>query len=184
MSFSELANILPSNNQPKVKRIYESPNSFSKNPIFNSKLFIDLESNFPQSQEDSTSSEDETFQNIENDINNKGCYLNKELIEELDSPTLEQSENNNGFDQNLILSLVKNGYEYIPKRYQFQQKKTNKNNKTKNYNCNQQKKSKKIIKERKGDWVCQYCSNINFAFRIICNRCKGRKDECLQTIIM
>ena len=60
----------------------------------------------------------------------------------------------------------------------------NKNNKIKNnFNSNQQK-AKKVIKERKGDWVCQFCCNINFAFRTICNRCKGRKEECLQTIIM
>ena len=62
--------------------------------------------------------------------------------------------------------------------------KNNKNNKIKNYNCNQQKNNKKVIKERKGDWVCQFCSNVNFAFRTICNRCKGRKEECLQTIII
>jgi hypothetical protein len=176
-SFPEAANIFSS------RRIYQSSISDFKNPIFNSKLFIDLDSNFVQSQEDSTSSEDETFQNIEDDINHKGCYLNKELLEELDSPNLEQNEIFNEFDQNLLLSLVQNGYEYIPKRYQVQQKKINKNNKIKNYNCNQQK-NKKIIKERKGDWVCQFCSNINFAFRTICNRCKGRKEECLQTIIM
>ena len=164
--------------------ISQTPISPFKNSIFNSQLFIDLDSNFTQSQEDSTSSEDETFQNIEDDINNKGCYLNKELIDELDSPILEQNENSNIFNQNLLLSLVKHGYEYVPKKYQFQQKKiNNKNNKIKNYNYNQQK-NKKVIKERKGDWVCQFCSNVNFAFRTICNRCKGRKEECLQTIIM
>ena len=64
-SFPEAANIFSS------RRIYQSPISDFKNPIFNSKLFIDLDSNFVQSQEDSTSSEDETFQNIEDDINNK-----------------------------------------------------------------------------------------------------------------
>ena len=177
-SFKETSNIFS-------KRINQSPISSFKDSIFNSKLFIDLDSNFTQSQEDSTSSEDETFQNIENDINNKGCYLNKELIDELDSPIIELNENNNVFNQNLILSLVRHGYEYNPKKYQFQQKKiNNKNNKIKNYNCNQQKNNKKVIKERKGDWVCQFCSNVNFAFRTICNRCKGRKEECLQTIII
>ena len=166
-------------------RISQTPISSFKNSIFNSQLFIDLDSNFTQSQEDSTSSEDETFQNIEDDINNKGCYLNKELIEELDAPIAVHNENNNIFNQNLLLSLVKHVYEQFPKKYQFQQKKiNNKNKKMKNYNYNQQKNNKKVIKERKGDWVCQFCSNVNFAFRTICNRCKGRKEECLQTIIM
>ena len=125
-SFKETANIFS-------KRINQSPISSFKDSIFNSKLFIDLDSNFTQSQEDSTSSEDETFQNIENDINNKGCYLNKELIDELDSPIIELNENNNVFNQNLILSLVRHGYEYIPKKYQFQQKKINNKNNKINY---------------------------------------------------
>ena len=181
--FPEQSKRITSLNQHRSKGKISSPIPTFKNQIFNSKLFIALDSNF--SQEDSTSSEDETYKNIENDINNKGCYLNKELIEELDSPNiLEDDEDKKDFDQNLVLSLVNNGYEYIPKKYQFQQKKMNKNNKVKNnFNCNQQK-AKKVIKERKGDWVCQFCCNINFAFRMICNRCKGRKEECLQTIIM
>ena len=120
-SFPEQAKIT-SFNQHKSKRKLYSPIPTFKNQIFNSKLFITLDSNF--SEEDSTSSEDETYKNIEDDINNKGCYLNKELIEELDSPNiLEENEDKKIFEQNLILSLVNFGYEYIPKKYQFQQKK-------------------------------------------------------------
>ena len=39
------------------------------------------------------------------------------------------------------------------------------------------KKIKKIknYNIRKGDWQCQYCYNINFHFRIICNVC--HKDK-------
>jgi len=38
-------------------------------------------------------------------------------------------------------------------------------------------KKKKIIVERKGDWVCIKCKNLNFSFRIVCNRCKITKEE-------
>ena len=31
--------------------------------------------------------------------------------------------------------------------------------------------------ERKGDWVCIRCKNLNFSFRIICNRCKFSKGD-------
>ena len=32
-------------------------------------------------------------------------------------------------------------------------------------------KEKKPFDKRKGDWLCPDCHNLNFAFRIICNRC-------------
>lgn len=31
--------------------------------------------------------------------------------------------------------------------------------------------------ERVGDWVCFSCSNLNFSFRKICNRCKMTREE-------
>jgi len=38
-------------------------------------------------------------------------------------------------------------------------------------------KKKKVLEERAGDWVCMKCKNLNFSFRIICNRCKIPKAE-------
>lgn len=37
-------------------------------------------------------------------------------------------------------------------------------------------KLKKPFVERPGDWVCIKCKNLNFAFRIHCNRCKTSKQ--------
>jgi len=31
--------------------------------------------------------------------------------------------------------------------------------------------------ERQGDWICARCKNLNFSFRIVCNRCKISKAE-------
>ena len=36
---------------------------------------------------------------------------------------------------------------------------------------------KKKLKERKGDWTCAKCGNLNFSFRIICNRCQLPKKD-------
>ena len=33
------------------------------------------------------------------------------------------------------------------------------------------------LKERKGDWFCAKCANLNFSFRVICNRCNFSKIE-------
>ena len=38
-------------------------------------------------------------------------------------------------------------------------------------------KGQKHFSEREGDWICFNCKNVNFAFRIICNRCQLPKNE-------
>jgi hypothetical protein len=39
------------------------------------------------------------------------------------------------------------------------------------------KKIKKPFIEREGDWVCFQCKNLNFSFRVSCNRCQISKEE-------
>jgi hypothetical protein len=36
---------------------------------------------------------------------------------------------------------------------------------------------KKKLQERDGDWNCSRCKNLNFSFRVICNRCNSSKTE-------
>ena len=41
------------------------------------------------------------------------------------------------------------------------------------YNYNKiYKRKQKPFTEREGDWICNSCKNLNFAFRVECNRCK------------
>ena len=47
-------------------------------------------------------------------------------------------------------------------------------------NNNGEKKKKPLI-ERKGDWQCPKCRNLNFAFRQSCNRCKLPKPINVQS---
>ena len=44
-------------------------------------------------------------------------------------------------------------------------------------NKNDDDEKKKKLKERKGDWTCAKCGNLNFSFRIICNRCQLPKKD-------
>lgn len=39
------------------------------------------------------------------------------------------------------------------------------------------KKKKKPFVERIGDWSCFKCKNLNFSFRLACNRCQLTKAE-------
>ena len=41
-------------------------------------------------------------------------------------------------------------------------------------------KKKKPLIERKGDWQCPMCHNLNFSFRVTCNRCKLPKEIYLK----
>lgn len=36
---------------------------------------------------------------------------------------------------------------------------------------NKDEKTKLPFEIRVGDWICLYCNNLNFSFRIKCNRC-------------
>jgi len=44
-------------------------------------------------------------------------------------------------------------------------------------NISSDKKKKKEFAERVGDWVCIKCKNLNFSFRIVCNRCQIPKTD-------
>lgn len=41
-----------------------------------------------------------------------------------------------------------------------------------NTNLNEKRKNK----EKKGDWMCQNCKNLNFGFRKVCNRCQINRE--------
>ena len=199
--------------------------SKSNKPLFNSKLFFDL---------DNTSNDNDTYESdnslelkeIESKNNNE-YFLLHELLEELDSSfqfTNEKEEKEekkekddkkeeekeeekekqreknvrnindftniyknkkyqnflpNKFSQIFNTLIYNNNYEFYPKNYIH--KKSSKNDLINNKNKIEIKK--KNFEERKGDWLCLYCNNLNFAFRTKCNRCKALKDEAVKKII-
>ena len=64
----------------------------------------------------------------------------------------------------------------INNKNENQMNENNNSNKNQKIYFNKGKKGRPFT-ERSGDWVCANCRNLNFAFRIICNRCHLPKVE-------
>ena len=94
-------------------------------------------------------------------------YLNRNLLDDI---------NNDSINEPKSISYNICGKNKRKKLYN----RNSKNNKKKNNN-NVRKEHKVFdINERqyeirRGDWFCQYCYNLNFAFRTQCNRCNNSK---------
>ena len=142
--------------------------------LFNSKLFLVLDNKTIENDKDISEYED-SFELNEFDKINKEYFLLNDLIQLLNSSfstedkqlknknyITENKFNTNLFGQNnnndfFSLQLKENGF--FPKDIR-----------------------RKNFKERKGDWVCKICNNLNFAFRTQCNICKSLKENSAKKI--
>ena len=174
--------------------------------VFNSKLFLDLDIDKEENDELNTSCENNTEESDNSfEIDGINC-LSSELIEELDNNSESPKEKDNKINNinkkgNIIdslLSLANNGYEFKPKNYKpsfpnnplLLMKNNNTNNNNYNYinplmqnkifffNPNQnQNNNVNIVRDKKKDWICTFCQNLNYSFRTKCNRCKIKKED-------
>jgi len=189
------------NQQFNSEKDYERNLSSQQKPLFNSKLFIDMEINkefedLNYSSQNNTEDSENSFQLEEYN------YLSNELIEELDfcdTKSIKDSNSGKEKDNNInnmnsnsniinsLLSLVDNGYVFKPKNFKpiydnnKNQNLFNKNNNNNNNNCpNQNIKINSLnsnnFRDQKKDWVCTFCNNLNYSFRKKCNRCKANKE--------
>ena len=71
-----------------------------------------------------------------------------------------------------------NSNSYFPKNY-FINNNINNNFVHKHHN----NKVKKPFEIREGDWTCFHCNNLNFSFRLKCNRCGLSKELSIQKIL-
>ena len=115
---------------------------------------------------------------IKDDIKENDIVMDdiKEKIKILNDPSFTPmifpQQINNKFEEEVIYKKVDN-YE----------KKEKKNNIMKNKfdddvepimmlsMVNREEKTKLPLELRVGDWICMYCNNLNFSFRMKCNRC-------------
>ena len=126
---------------------------------------------------------------IENDnyntINEKDFtkinYDNKESINIDFEKEDDQNLNNEEYDYSNIsyLGIMEYYNKTIPE-FEYRSKFNllnsalkNKNKKYFNKRNNHRNNEAHVI--RRGDWICKFCLNLNFHFRILCNRCKAPK---------
>ena len=90
-----------------------------------------------------------------NKENNIKLYLNENLTDAI----------NNSMDEPKLLNNDNNKKK--------RKNKFSKNKRNKNENKQREEMTQKYLEIRKGDWICQFCFNLNFAFRTQCNRCRN-----------
>ena len=127
--------------------------------------------------------EDDIYEDSQNAAIQKEIYTNdaKEFKLNFDEPSFIPKSLLNG--EQKWCKKDKNSKEFVLYKKKNQRKKGAKTDKSKG-------KKRKTFNERDGDWCCYKCKNINFSFRIKCNRCKlGKKDsekmteEAIDTLI-
>ena len=106
--------------------------------------------------------------------------MNSNLIKRKMSHNIEDGIIKNYFNNALNINNIQNQNENIyniPKPQQILFSYNEEQEILKKYDINKKinkssKNVKKPFDKRKGDWICPKCHNLNFAFRIVCNRCK------------
>ena len=124
--------------------------------IFNAKLFMNLANDFQIKEEQEF--EKDVENNIDDDCDNNLDDLKDPFFDFL----LDDTDNMKKFNYNKGIEEIyqKNDIIYFSnKNNKIIRKKNKKINRLKNYNI------------KKGDWLCKFCNNINFSFRIKCNIC-------------
>ena len=172
-------NIFPSNNNILINNNITNINNYNNNCINNNLLFMN-NNNYPQQIFNIN------YINLNNFPNNppvNNNLMNKRKL----SYNIEGGFIGNYFNNILNQKTSQNQLNLNPMLFSFNEEQdtlqnfgNNINNKINNKRAGIiQKTNKKPFDKRKGDWRCPSCNNLNFAFRVICNRCKLQKPNNL-----
>ena len=116
------------------------------------------------------------YQNHINILYYSNDYSIKNNIEENNKDKIFPFYYNNNYNSKVIRGIQNPNLFFNINSINNISKNKNENTNQKNIYFNKGKKGKHFI-ERNGDWICSSCKNLNFAFRIICNRCNLLKDN-------
>ena len=173
---------MPKNISKNEKSDYLA-NKSDKSP-FNSKLFLDIGIDTSNDTETDESKSNDSFDSEELESkNNNDYFLLNDLLKELDLSYSEKISNpkknnyiasnlnnNNNYclnNNNICYPYINGMLEYIYLINLINSQRINGDTEKKLY-------------EKKGDWICRFCQNLNFSFRTQCNRCKACKSEAIK----
>ena len=187
-------NINDKNNEININQLQYNMNNFNRmqsNNIINNNFnnFYFQNNNFPQQILNINYINFNNFQNkpiraMNKNINKRKLTYNIEdgIIENYFNNILNLNNNNSNPNDHIFnVPQVQAKLNPILFSYNEEQEKFNKydiNRKSSNKSIPSNPKSeKKPFDKRKGDWLCPECHNLNFAFRVICNRCQIPKHN-------
>ena len=125
-----------------------------------------------------------TFSFEEKNKNSNEKNDNHKILENLNYNNYNNYQNYNSIifnftDNNSIYKCyyknINNNINFNTNNINNEQCKKNENNKNNKFGKNEIGK-KNTFCRRPNDWVCSKCSNLNFAFRVYCNRCSAPKE--------
>ena len=178
------------------KKDFLSNNSFTN--VNNNYNFIDSNI-FNKSEEVNYYNDDNTIIDIKNNndkdiikdniINNNKYNINNNYINnenEIGNNNIDLNNKENSYyeDSNYFNNYFNISYFQIMDYYNDSLQNNNRRskfnldtNKNNNRKFKKEKNKSKFNQTnfRKGDWLCNYCLNLNFSFRTVCNRCKEPK---------
>ena len=167
-------------NNNNANNINNCNNNYNNNYI-NYNLYF-LNNNYPNQQIFNIN-----YINLNNYPNNNNNFNRRKLSYNIEANLIGNYFNNILNQNHPQLSIQEPNFIQLQNQQKFNplfsindsptnyQNSTNKNNSKKN-NPNS-KMPKKPLDKRKGDWQCPKCNNLNFAFRVKCNRCQLQKPN-------
>lgn len=176
----------PNNNQMNYNNI-NNMNTIQNNNIINNNFFFQ-NNNFQQQIFNIN------YININNFTNNQINQVNNNfskrkltynmgdgiIINYFNNILNQNNDNKNTNEQFFNISQTQAKFNPVLFSYNEEQDKFNKININKNLSTKSipnSKNGKKPFDKRKGDWLCPLCHNLNFAFRVVCNRCQLPKPD-------
>ena len=162
-------------------------NNYNNNNYINNNLYF-LNNNYPQNQIFNINYINlPNFPNNNNILNRRKMSYNIEadFIGNYFNNILSQKNIKNQNEANFIhfsnqANLNSMLFSYNELQDNIKNQGMNNNNINKNNikkNSGNIKTLKKPLDKRKGDWYCPKCNNLNFAFRVVCNRCQLQKPK-------
>jgi len=163
----------------------ELPSDAQKNNINDNEIILKVDKNNNKKITLIKKEKNKESINNKNKCNNNNAdnIKNKFDFEINNNSNKNNSKNNNKFNSstiNSLIPLIDKGYEFYPKNL----KSNNFEAWKKIYNEDENIKISHFMKNneylfkqnKKEDWYCSFCNNLNYSFRIKCNRCGSSKE--------